>query len=252
MSPTQEAIRDRPMSEPLPTSLGPIQILFVEDEAPIQTLVQHNLEAAGFRVEVVGNAEAAMDRLAENRPHLLILDWMLPGMSGLDLCKRVRQDPAYSHIPVVMLTAKGEEDHRVRGLETGADDYLAKPFSPRELTARVSNLLRRSYPELQEEVLTAGELRLYPGQHRVLYGDREIHLGPTEFRLLQFLMSHPNQVYERGQLLDRLWGPHAELEERTVDVHVRRLRQALEPVVAPDMIQTVRGAGYRFAPPACA
>lgn len=240
------------MSDQRPTSLGPIQILFVEDEAPIQTLVQHNLEAAGFRVAVADDAETAMDRLADNRPHLLILDWMLPGMSGLDLCQWLRQDPAYSYLPVIMLTAKGEEDQRVRGLETGADDYLAKPFSPRELTARINNLLRRTYPELQEEVLSAGELHLYPSQRQVFYGESEIPMGPTEFRLLQFLMSHPNQVYERSQLLDRLWGPHAEVEERTVDVHIRRLRQALDPVVAGDMIQTVRGAGYRFAPPVSA
>jgi len=238
------------MSNALPDTTGPLRILFVEDEAPIQTLVQHNLEAAGFRVEVTDDAETAMERMAENRPHLLLLDWMLPGMSGLDLCQRVRQDPAYSHIPVIMLTAKGEEDHRVRGLETGADDYLAKPFSPRELVARVQNLLRRSYPELHEDVLSAGDLHLYPGQHQVFYGEEEIRLGPTEFRLLQFLMTHPGQVYERGQLLDRLWGPHAEVEERTVDVHIRRLRQALEPTAPPDLIQTVRGAGYRFVAPA--
>lgn len=238
------------MSNELPASLGPIHILFVEDEPPIQTLVRHNLEAAGFRVEVTGDAETAMDRLADNRPHLVILDWMLPGMSGLDLCQWLRNDPAYSYIPVIMLTAKGEEDHRVRGLESGADDYLAKPFSPRELTARINNLLRRSYPELQEEVLSADGLHLYPGRHQVFFGDDEIRMGPSEFRLLQFLMSHPDQVLERSQLLDRLWGPHAEVEERTVDVHIRRLRQALEPFVSGDLIQTVRGAGYRFAPPA--
>jgi two-component system phosphate regulon response regulator PhoB len=237
------------MSSELPASVGPIQILFVEDEVPIQTLVQHNLEAAGFRVELADDAETAVDRMAESRPHLMLLDWMLPGMSGLDLCRRVRQDPAYSHIPIIMLTAKGEEDHRIRGLETGADDYLAKPFSPRELVVRVNNLLRRSYPELAEEVLSAGGLHLYPGQRQVFYGDQEIHLGPTEFRLLQFLMTHPGQVYERGQLLDRLWGPHAEVEERTVDVHIRRLRQALQPTAPAELIQTVRGAGYRFAAP---
>ncbi|HKL78621.1 MAG TPA: phosphate regulon transcriptional regulator PhoB [Gammaproteobacteria bacterium] len=235
------------MTNDLPDSMGPIRILFVEDEAPIQTLVQHNLEAAGFRVEVTADAEEGLERMAEDRPHLLLLDWMLPGMSGLDLCQRARQDPAYTHIPIIMLTAKGEEDHRVRGLETGADDYLAKPFSPRELVARVNNILRRSYPELREEVLSAGDLHLYPGQRQVFYGEQEIRLGPTEFRLLQFLMTHPGQVYERGQLLDRLWGPHAEVEERTVDVHVRRLRQALEPTAPANLIQTVRGAGYRFA-----
>ncbi|MFA9459606.1 phosphate regulon transcriptional regulator PhoB [Thiohalorhabdus methylotrophus] len=235
------------MSNQFPASTGPIRVLFVEDEAPIQVLVQHNLESAGFRVELAGDAETAFERLAYERPHLAILDWMLPGMSGLDLCKSMREDGAYSHIPVIMLTAKGEEDHRVRGLETGADDYIPKPFSPRELVARVNNLLRRSYPELQEEVLTVGELRLYPGQRQVFFEDQEVHLGPTEFRLLQFLMTHPGQVYERGQLLDRLWGPHAEVEERTVDVHVRRLRQALEPVAPRDLVQTVRGAGYRFA-----
>ncbi|HKJ88039.1 MAG TPA: response regulator, partial [Gammaproteobacteria bacterium] len=206
------------MSNQLPPSMGPIRVLFVEDEAPIQVLVQHNLEAAGFRVEVVEDAETALERMAEERPHLAMLDWMLPGMSGLDLCKRIRGDSAYAHLPIILLTAKGEEDHRVRGLETGADDYIAKPFSPRELVARVTNLLRRSYPELQDEVLAVGELRLYPGQRQVFFGDREVRLGPTEFRLLQFLMTHPGQVYERGQLLDRLWGPHAEVEERTVDV----------------------------------
>ncbi|KPV39390.1 chemotaxis protein CheY [Thiohalorhabdus denitrificans] len=234
------------MTSPFPASAGPIRILVVEDEEPIQVLVQHNLEAAGFRVEVAADAETALERMAEAPPHLAILDWMLPGMSGLDLCRHMRGEGAYRHIPVIMLTAKGEEEHRVRGLEMGADDYLPKPFSPRELTARVTNLLRRSYPELQEEVLTAGELRLFPAQHRVLYGDREIHLGPTEFRLLQFLMTHPGQVFERGQLLDRLWGPYAEVEERTVDVHIRRLRRALDPVAPRDLVQTVRGAGYRF------
>ena len=238
------------MSSELAAGSGPIRILLVEDEEPIQVLVRHHLEAAGFRVAVAGDAETAVDLMAEDPPHLLLVDWMLPGMSGLDLCQRVRQDPAYRHIPIIMLTAKGEEADRVRGLETGADDYMPKPFSPRELTVRVHNLLKRSYPELREEVLSAGALHLYPGKHQVFFGDREVRLGPTEFRLLQFLMTHPGQVYERGQLLDRLWGPHAEVEDRTVDVHIRRLRQALEPVAAQRMIQTVRGAGYRLSAPA--
>jgi two-component system phosphate regulon response regulator PhoB len=235
------------MSQDLPDSLGPIRVLLIEDEPPIQTLVRHHLEEAGMRVTACGDAESAMDEMAEDPPHLLLVDWMLPGMSGLDLCQWVRSEGAYAHIPIIMLTAKGEEEHRVRGLETGADDYLAKPFSPRELVARTKNLLRRSYPELQEEVISVGDIHLYPGKRQVFCGDREVQLGPTEFRLLQFLMAHPGHVYERGQLLDRLWGPHAEVEERTVDVHIRRLRQALEPVNATDRIQTVRGAGYRFA-----
>ena len=235
------------MSQELPDSLGPVRILLIEDEAPIQTLVRHHMEEAGFRLEACDDAETAVETMADNPPYLLLVDWMLPGMSGLDLARWVREEPAYAHIPMIMLTAKGEEEDRVRGLETGADDYLAKPFSPRELVARVWNLLRRSYPELQEEVLSAGDLHLYPGKHQVFYGDEEVTLGPTEFRLLRFLMAHPDHVYERGQLLDRLWGPYAEVEERTVDVHIRRLRQALEPVGATDRIQTVRGAGYRFA-----
>lgn len=240
------------MDEELPHGLGSLHVLVVEDEEAIRTLVRHHLEAAGFRVETAEDAETAEELMAEDRPHLLVLDWMLPGISGLDLCHWIRREPAFSYLPIIMLTAKGEEDYRIRGLESGADDYIPKPFSPRELVARINNLLKRSYTELQTEVLSAGELRLYPGQHRVVYGDREVHLGPTEFRLLQFLMSHPHQVYPRAQLLDRLWGPYAEVEERTVDVHIRRLRRALEPVVASQMIQTVRGAGYRFAPPTSA
>lgn len=237
------------MGEELPHAMGSLRILVVEDEEAIRTLVRHHLEKEGFRVDTADTAETAEERMAEERPHLLVLDWMLPGMSGLDLCHWLRREPGFAHLPVIMLTAKGDEEYRIRGLEGGADDYVPKPFSPRELVARVQNLLRRSYPEFQTDVLAAGELRLYPGQHRVVHGEREVHLGPTEFRLLQFLMSHPNQVFPRAQLLDRLWGPYAEVEERTVDVHIRRLRRALEPVVASELIQTVRGAGYRLAPP---
>lgn len=234
------------MSEPPPYPV-PVHILVVEDEPPIQTLVRHHLEEAGLTATLADDAEQALDLLADQRPHLLLLDWMLPGLSGLDLCKRLRQDPAYNDLPIILLTAKGEEEHRVRGLETGADDYVPKPFSPRELLARVHGLLRRSYPELQEEVLTAGPVQLHPGRRQVFVGEVEVQLGPTEFRLLQFLLTHPGQVFGRGQLLDRLWGPHAEVEDRTVDVHIRRLRKALEPFGAAEAIQTVRGAGYRFA-----
>jgi two-component system phosphate regulon response regulator PhoB len=224
-----------------------VRVLAVEDEPPIQTLVQHHLEEAGLEVSVADDAEQALELMADTRPHLLVLDWMLPGLSGLELCKRLRQDPAYKDLPIILLTAKGEEEHRVRGLETGADDYVAKPFSPRELVARVHGLLRRSHPELQEEILSAGAIQLHPGRHQVFVGEAEVQLGPTEFRLLQFLITHPGQVFERGQLLDRLWGPHAEVEDRTVDVHIRRLRKALEPYGAAEAIQTVRGAGYRLA-----
>ncbi len=226
-------------------------ILIVEDETAIQALIQHNLEAAGFDVIIAEAAEDAFELLAEQHPYLLLLDWMLPGLSGLDLCKRLRQEAAFRELPIIMLTVKGEEEHRIRGLEIGADDYIAKPFSPRELIVRINNLLRRSYPEIGGEVCISGSLRLYPHQYQVFYGGVEIQLSLTEFRLLQVLVAHPGQVYERNHLLDRVWGPYAEVEERTVDVHIRRLRKALElsGVGGADFIQTVRGVGYRLAPP---
>jgi two-component system phosphate regulon response regulator PhoB len=237
------------MPDSSPTYPIAVRILVVEDEQPIQTLLRHHLEGEGLSVTLADDAEQALDYLADERPHLLLLDWMLPGMSGLDLCRQLRRDSAFRDLPILLLTAKGEEEDRVRGLETGADDYVPKPFSNRELMARVHALLRRSHPELQEEILTAGSLQLHAARRQVFVADREVALGPTEFRLLQFLISHPGQVFERSQLLDRLWGPHAEVEDRTVDVHIRRLRKALEPHDAAGAIQTVRGAGYRLRAP---
>ena len=184
--------------------------------------------------------------IADQRPDLLLVDWMLPDATGLELTRMLRRDAANKDLPIIMLTARVEERDKVTGLDSGADDYITKPFSPRELLARVAALLRRSAPA-DDEPITAGQLRLNPVSHRVTFKDTEIGLGPTEYRLLKFLMSHPERVYSRGQLLDAAWGQNVYVEERTVDVHVRRLRKALEPFEADRFVQTVRGAGYRFA-----
>lgn len=229
----------------------PARILIVEDEEPLTMLLRYNLEAAGYAVEAVARGDEAELKLAENPPDLVLLDWMLPGLSGIELCRRWRARPATARLPIIMLTARGEEGERVRGLATGADDYIVKPFSLPELIARIGALLRRVAPERVATVLTAGDIVLDRERRRVSRGGREIQLGPTEFRLLEFLMQSPGRVFSREQLLDGVWGRDVYIDERTVDVHVGRLRKALNRGREPDPIRTVRGAGYaldeRFA-----
>ncbi len=225
---------------------GAPKILVVEDEAPLALLLSYNLEADGYSVERVERGDEAELRLAETLPDLVILDWMLPGVSGLEICRRLRAREATRSLPVIMLTARGEEAERVRGLSVGADDYVVKPFSVPELMARVRALLRRARPERIANRLTAGDLDLDRETHRVRRATREIHLGPTEFRLLEYLMEKPGRVFSRTQLLDGVWGLSVEIDERTVDVHVGRLRKALSRGNERDPVRTVRGAGYAF------
>jgi two-component system phosphate regulon response regulator PhoB len=222
------------------------RILVVEDESDLALLLAYNLEAEGYLPECVGHGEEAELRLAENPPDLLILDWMLPGVSGLEICRRLRAREANRTLPVIMLTARGEEGERVRGLSVGADDYVVKPFSVPELMARVRALLRRSRPERIAEKLSAGDLDLDRETKRVRRGARDVHLGPTEFRLLEYLLEKPGRVFSRAQLLDGVWGLSSDIDERTVDVHVGRLRKALSRGKERDPIRTVRGAGYAF------
>jgi two-component system phosphate regulon response regulator PhoB len=223
-------------------------ILLVEDEPAIQTLIATNLQRAGHTVLASSDAEHAQRLVHEALPDLILLDWMLPGMSGVDFARRLRADERTREVPIIMLTARTEERDKVLGLETGADDYITKPFSPRELVARIKAVLRRRAPQVTEDVVEIGKLRLDPVTHRVAADGSPITLGPTEFRLLHYLMTHPERVHSRTQLLDGVWGDHVFVEERTVDVHVRRLRSALEPSGTDALIQTVRGAGYRLSP----
>jgi two-component system phosphate regulon response regulator PhoB len=220
------------------------KILIVEDEEPLAVLLCYNLDAEGYQVETVMRGDEAEIRLRENVPDLLVLDWMLPGISGIELCRRLRMRPETERLPVIMLTARGEESDRVRGLSTGADDYLVKPFSMPEFVARVRALLRRAKPETLSNVLKVGDIVLDRETHRVYRGKVEIRLGPTEFRLLEFLMRSPGRVFSRGQLLDNVWGETIYIDERTVDVHVGRLRKAVNDGRLPDVIRTIRGAGY--------
>ena len=222
------------------------RILVVEDEAALSLLLSYNLEAEGFVVDRVERGDEVEMHLAENLPDLVILDWMLPGVSGLEICRRLRARDATKTLPVIMLTARGEETERVRGLSVGADDYVVKPFSVPELMARVRALLRRSRPERVARSLSAGDLDLDRETHRVRRGTRDVHLGPTEFRLLEHLMEKRGRVFSRAQLLDSVWGQAVEIDERTVDVHVGRLRKALSRGRERDPIRTVRGAGYAF------
>jgi two-component system phosphate regulon response regulator PhoB len=224
----------------------PPRILVVEDELPLATLLVYNLEAEGYQVEHVDNGDEAELRIAESPPDLLLLDWMLPGVSGLEICRRLRSRDIARDMPIIMLTARGEEGERVRGLSVGADDYVVKPFSTPELMARVRALLRRARPERVASKLTAGDIDLDRDTRRVRRGGREIHLGPTEFRLLEYFIEKPGRVFTRGQLLDSVWGMSAEIDERTVDVHVGRLRKALIRGRERDPIRTVRGSGYSF------
>jgi len=220
------------------------RILVVEDEEPLCVLLRYNLEAEGYQVEIVSRGDEAEIRLKENVPDLLVLDWMIPAVSGIELCRRLRARPETERLPVIMLTARGEESDRVRGLATGADDYLVKPFSMPEFMARVRALLRRAKPEVLSSMLKVGDIVLDRESHRVYRRKTEIRLGPTEFRLLEFMMRHPGRVFSRGQLLDNVWGETIYIDERTVDVHVGRLRKAVNNGRMPDVIRTIRGAGY--------
>jgi len=222
------------------------RVLIVEDEQALNLLLRYNLESEGFEVDVVDRGDEAETRIRENVPDLVILDWMLPGVSGIEICRRLRARPETKQLPILMLTARGEESERVRGLGTGADDYVVKPFSLPELLARVHALLRRARPEQSMKVLKAGDIELDREKKRVHRSGRELHLGPTEFRLLEFLMVSPGRVFTREQLLDQVWGRDAYIDERTVDVHVGRLRKALSRGRETDPIRTVRGSGYSF------
>jgi len=222
-------------------------ILVVEDEPAIRELLKVNLEDAGYEVREAEDAEAARSALNEVLPDLLLLDWMLPGQSGLALARQLRGTMRTRDLPIIMLTARSDEADKVAGLEAWVDDYVTKPFSPRELKARIKAVLRRRAPEAAQETLEAGTLRLDPVAHRVMASGQEVAIGPTEFRLLQFLMARPDRVHSRAQLLDMVWGDHVYIEERTIDVHIRRLRVALAPHGYDGMIETVRGSGYRFA-----
>jgi two-component system phosphate regulon response regulator PhoB len=220
------------------------RILIVEDEEPLTMMLRYNLEAEGYAVETAGRGDEAEIKLAESPPDLVVLDWMLPGLSGIELCRRLRARPATARLPIIMLTARGEEGERVRGLATGADDYIVKPFSLPEFIARIGALLRRASPERIAAVLSAGDIELDREKRRVSRAGREVPLGPTEFRLLEFLMQSPGRVFSREQLLDGVWGRDVYIDERTVDVHVGRLRKALNRGRGSDPIRTVRGSGY--------
>ena len=222
------------------------RILIVEDEEPLTLLLRYNLEAEGYAVETAARGDEAEVKLKEAAPDLVVLDWMLPGMSGIELCRRLRARAETERLPIIMLTARGEESERIRGLATGADDYIVKPFSVPELVARIRALLRRARPERVAARLAAGDLELDRDTRRVSRASREVHLGPTEFRLLEFLMQSPGRVFSREQLLDGVWGRDVYIDERTVDVHVGRLRRALNRGRASDPIRTVRGTGYSF------
>jgi two-component system phosphate regulon response regulator PhoB len=224
-------------------------ILVVEDEPAILELIRVNLQDAGYEVKGAPDAESAQAFLRDALPDLVLLDWMLPGQSGLALAKQLRADARTRELPVIMVTARSDEADKVAGLEAWVDDYVTKPFSPRELKARIKSVLRRRAPEAAQEPLEAGTLRLDPTTHRVTVAGRPVHVGPTEFRLLRFFLARPERVHSRAQLLDQVWGDQVYIEERTVDVHIRRLRLALEPYGQDALIETVRGSGYRLSVP---
>jgi len=223
------------------------RILIVDDEPAIREMVAFALRKAEYLPVHAGDGREAGDAIAERVPDLILLDWMLPGASGLELARRWRRDDLTRDIPIIMLTARGEENDRVSGLESGIDDYVVKPFSARELLARIKAVLRRSRDDEDDGSVTVGALRIDGAAHRVFAGEENLQVGPTEYRLLHFFMTHADRVYTRAQLLDHVWGGNVYVEERTVDVHIRRLRKALEPAKLEDMVQTVRGAGYRFS-----
>ena len=222
------------------------RILVVEDEPAIQELLSLTLSEAGYRTLLASDAIEAYQHTQDVLPDLILLDWMLPGMSGIEFARKMRGQSRTQNIPIIMLTAKAQEQDKLAGLETGADDYMVKPFSTRELNARIKAVLRRRAPQMVEDRVEAGDLVLDPATYRITAGGKDIHMGPTEFKLLHFFMTHPERVYSRIQLLDHVWGDHVFIEERTVDVHIRRLRFALEDVGQDGTVQTVRGVGYRF------
>jgi len=223
------------------------QVLVVEDEKPIRDMISFGLRRAGFEVREAMDTRTARAQVANRRPDLMLVDWMLPDMSGLEFTRQIKRDPELRDLPIIMLTARAEESDKVAGLEGGADDYVTKPFSPRELVARINAVLRRVDPQVEGSVIVFEGLSLDPVAHRVTADSRPVTLGPTEYRMLEFFMSHPDRVYSREQLLDRIWGGNVYVEERTIDVHIRRLRKALEEFGYDRMVQTVRGAGYRFS-----
>ena len=220
------------------------RLLLVEDDPALAELVEFRFKAEGYAISRTADGDEALLLASEESPDIIILDWMIEGTSGIEVCRRLRRDKASAHGPIVMLTARGAEDDRIRGLETGADDYVTKPFSPRELVARVNAIMRRIRPALAGEVLTVGDLTLDATAHRVTRAGKPMALGPTEFRLLRHFMEHPGRVFSRGQLLDAVWGTDSDIELRTVDVHIRRLRKGIEAEGAADPVRTVRSAGY--------
>jgi two-component system phosphate regulon response regulator PhoB len=224
------------------------RLLLVEDDASLAELLEYRFEREGYDVRVTGDGDEALELAADETPDLVILDWMIEGTSGIEVCRRLRRDKATARVPIIMLTAREAEDDRVRGLETGADDYLTKPFSPRELLARVAAVLRRVRPALAGETLEVGDLRLDPVAHRVERRGNPLRLGPTEFRLLRHFMENPQRVFSRAQLLDAVWGQESDISERTVDVHIRRLRMAIALEGVEDPVRTFRSAGYAIEP----
>lgn len=224
----------------------PVNILIIEDEPAIQELLTVNLQHNGYRVVCAGSGEEAIANINKQLPDLILLDWMLPDVSGRKLAEYIRKQPRTSEIPLIMLTARSSEQDKIDGLEAGADDYITKPFSPRELIARVKSLLRRRAPQLSNEIIKYADLELDPNQRQINVGDKTITIAPTEFRLLHFLMTHTERVYSRSQLLDFVWGDHVFMADRTIDVHIRRLRKTLAQVGLEHYIQTVHGSGYCF------
>ncbi len=222
-------------------------VLVVEDEDAIRGMLIMILEQSGFAPIAAADAEEAQKALDDNLPDLILLDWMLPGISGVEWARRLKKEPIYRDIPIILLTARGEEEDKVRGLEIGADDYMTKPFSPKELVARIRAVLRRSGKIQGQAQIILGDLILDTEQHRLSIGDKQLEVSPTEFRLMHFFMTHPDKVYSRTQLLDQVWGRSVYIEERTIDVHIRRLRKILEEYGREDLVQTVRGFGYRFS-----
>ena len=223
------------------------RILIVEDETAIRDMVAFALRKAGMDPIHAADARLAQSAIAERVPDMILLDWMLPGMSGLEYARRLRKEELTREVPIIMLTARGEETDRVNGLDAGVDDYVVKPFSARELVARIKAVMRRTHGDEGDGIIELGGLRIDGAAHRVYAGDQTVQIGPTEYRLLHFFMTHPERVYSRSQLLDQVWGGSVYVEERTVDVHIRRLRKTLEPFKLENLVQTVRGAGYRFS-----